>query len=75
MTEDYKAVRPAELIPFPARRERDDPADSDARAGGASPITIELTCADCGTRWSITPFDILAGDDWIRCPNCSRAAS
>lgn len=34
----------------------------------------ELTCADCGTHWSVGALDLLAGDAWLRCPTCRRAA-
>ncbi|MBX5446848.1 hypothetical protein [Sphaerobacter sp.] len=37
------------------------------------PRRFDLTCADCGTTWSVSPSDILAGDAWVTCPVCANA--
>lgn len=37
------------------------------------PRSFDLTCADCGTTWSVSPTDILAGDTWVTCPTCANA--
>ena len=34
----------------------------------------QLQCAGCGAAWTVTAAEILAGDDWLRCPRCHIGA-
>lgn len=56
------------------------PLTSESRSDAASDSNLNLgklehqmTCADCGATWRVTPELMFAGDDWLNCPNCSPA--
>lgn len=36
------------------------------------PSSFDLTCADCGATWTVTPADMMVGDEWVTCPSCSN---
>ncbi|MDI3341303.1 MAG: hypothetical protein QJR03_12310 [Sphaerobacter sp.] len=48
------------------------PVQPRGRPATELPRSFTLTCADCGTTWTVGIHEIVMGDRWISCPRCTR---